>query len=205
MTAPSLLDVKNLRVSFGAQEVVHGIDFSIKAGEKLALVGESGSGKTVSALSLLRLVHNADVTGTALLNGRDLLAMTEHQLRGVRGDEVAIIFQEPMTALNPLYTVGDQIGEVLQLKKGLTPRQALASTIELLASTGITEPARRANAFPHQLSGGQRQRAMIAMALASAPKLLLADEPTTALDVSLRGQILDLLADLQRSTAWRCC
>lgn len=198
MTDPKLLEVKGLRVAFGGQEVVHGIDFSIKAGEKLALVGESGSGKTVSALSLLRLVHNADVSGSALLNGRDLLQLTEHQLRGVRGDEVAIIFQEPMTALNPLYTVGDQIGEVLQLKKGLTPRQALASTIELLASTGIPEPARRANAFPHQLSGGQRQRAMIAMALASAPKLLLADEPTTALDVSLRGQILDLLADLQR-------
>ncbi|MGE0429399.1 MAG: ABC transporter ATP-binding protein [Hydrogenophaga sp.] len=193
-----LLDVKNLRVSFGGQEVVHGIDFSIKAGEKLALVGESGSGKTVSALSLLRLVHNADVAGSALLNGRDLLAMTEHQLRGVRGDDVAIIFQEPMSALNPLYTVGDQIAEVLQLKKGLTPRQALAATLELLASTGIPEPARRAGAFPHQLSGGQRQRAMIAMALASAPKLLLADEPTTALDVSLRGQILELLADLQR-------
>ena len=198
MSSQVLLDVRNLRVSFGGEEVVHGVDFSIKAGEKLALVGESGSGKTVSALSLLRLVHNADVTGSALLDGRDLLGMTERQLRGVRGDDVAIVFQEPMSALNPLYTVGDQIGEVLQLKKGLTPRQALAATIELLASTGIPEPARRANAFPHQLSGGQRQRAMIAMALASAPKLLLADEPTTALDVSLRGQILDLLADLQR-------
>ncbi len=193
-----LLEVKGLRVAFGGQPVVHGIDFAIREGEKLALVGESGSGKTVSALSLLRLVQNADVTGTANLRGRDLLRMSEHQLRGVRGDEVAVIFQEPMTALNPLYTVGDQIGEVLQLKKGLTPRQALASTVELLASTGIPEPARRANAFPHQLSGGQRQRAMIAMALASSPKLLLADEPTTALDVSLRGQILDLLADLQR-------
>ena len=198
MTPPPLLEVKDLRVSFGGQEVVHGIDFAINAGEKLALVGESGSGKTVSALSLLRLVQSAEVSGQAMLNGRDLLALTEHQLRGVRGDEVAIVFQEPMSALNPLYSVGDQIGEVLQLKKGLTPRQALAATVELLASTGIPEPARRATAFPHQLSGGQRQRAMIAMALASAPKLLLADEPTTALDVSLRGQILDLLADLQR-------
>jgi microcin C transport system ATP-binding protein len=197
MTVP-LLQVQNLQVAFNGQPVVHGIDFSIAAGEKLALVGESGSGKTVSALSLLRLVHNAEVTGSALLAGRDLLQMTEHQLRGVRGDDVAVIFQEPMTALNPLYTVGDQIGEVLQLKKGLTAGQAQSATVELLASTGIPEPARRANAFPHQLSGGQRQRAMIAMALASAPKLLLADEPTTALDVSLRGQILDLLADLQR-------
>lgn len=193
-----LLQVRGLNVSFGGQAVVRNIDFSIAAGEKLALVGESGSGKTVSALSLLRLVHNAQVGGSALLQGRDLLQMSEHQLRGVRGDEVAIIFQEPMTALNPLYTVGDQIGEVLQLKKGFTPRQALAGTVELLASTGIAEPARRAGAYPHQLSGGQRQRAMIAMALASQPKLLLADEPTTALDVSLRGQMLDLLADLQR-------
>ena len=193
-----LLQVRGLSVSFGEHTVVRNIDFSIAAGEKLALVGESGSGKTVSALSLLRLVHNAQVSGSALLQGRDLLQMSEHQLRGVRGDEVAIIFQEPMTALNPLYTVGDQIAEVLQLKKGFTPRQALAGAVELLASTGISEPGRRASAYPHQLSGGQRQRAMIAMALASQPKLLLADEPTTALDVSLRGQILDLLADLQR-------
>ena len=193
-----LLQVTGLNVSFGGQAVVRNIDFSIAAGEKLALVGESGSGKTVSALSLLRLVHNAQVSGSALLQGRDLLLMSEHQLRGVRGDEVAIIFQEPMTALNPLYTVGDQIAEVLQLKKGLTPRQAHEAAVELLASTGIPEPARRAGAYPHQLSGGQRQRAMIAMALASQPKLLLADEPTTALDVSLRSQILDLLADLQR-------
>ena len=198
MTDAALLEVKGLRIAFGGQEVVHGIDFALKAGEKLALVGESGSGKTVSALSLLRLVHNAEVTGTAMLQGRDLLAMTEQQLRGVRGDDVAVVFQEPMSALNPLYTIGDQIREVLQLKKGLTLKQAVSASHELLASTGIAEPARRANAFPHQLSGGQRQRAMIAMALASAPKLLLADEPTTALDVSLRAQILDLLADLQR-------
>ncbi|MBD3893205.1 dipeptide ABC transporter ATP-binding protein [Hydrogenophaga sp.] len=197
MSAP-LLEVKNLRVAFGAQEVVHGIDFSLAAGEKLALVGESGSGKTVSALSLLRLVPEASVSGQAVLQGRDLLQMSERQLRGVRGAEVAVIFQEPMTALNPLYPVGNQIAEVLQLKKGLSAAQAQAATVELLASTGITEPARRAGAYPHQLSGGQRQRAMIAMALASSPKLLLADEPTTALDVSLRGQMLELLANLQR-------
>jgi microcin C transport system ATP-binding protein len=196
MTA--LLEVRNLHVAFGGQEVVHGIDFHIAAGERLALVGESGSGKSVSALSLLRLVQNAEVSGSALLEGRDLLRMNERELRGVRGSDVAIIFQEPMTALNPLYTVGAQIAEVLQLKKGLTPRQAGVAVVELLASTGIPEPARRAQAYPHQLSGGQRQRAMIAMALASNPKLLLADEPTTALDVSLRGQILELLGDLQR-------
>ncbi|HEY9096273.1 MAG TPA: dipeptide ABC transporter ATP-binding protein [Hydrogenophaga sp.] len=193
-----LLAVQGLRVGFGGRDVVHGIDFHINAGEKLALVGESGSGKTVSALSLLRLVPDAQVSGSASLSGRDLLALSERELRGVRGSDVAMIFQEPMTALNPLYSIGNQIGEVLQLKKGLTGAQARAGVIELLASTGISEPERRASAFPHQLSGGQRQRAMIAMALACGPRLLLADEPTTALDVSLRGQMLDLLSDLQR-------
>ncbi len=206
MTA-KLLEVSNLTVSFGAKEVVHGIDFSISPGEKLALVGESGSGKTVTALALLRLAAGAKVTGSALLAGVegstapvDLLTLPERQLLGIRGREIAMIFQEPMTALNPLFTIGDQIAEVLQLKQGLTKQQAWAAAIEALAATGIPEPARRAQAFAHQLSGGQRQRAMIAMALACRPKLLLADEPTTALDVTLRGQILDLLSDLQRQT-----
>jgi microcin C transport system ATP-binding protein len=200
-----LLDVKELRVAFGGKEVVHGIDFRVAAGEKLALVGESGSGKTVTALSLLRLAQNADVTGTATLfgaadasSGRDLLSIPERELRGVRGKEIAMIFQEPMTALNALYTVGDQIAEVLELHEGLSARAAQAAAVQLLADTGIPEPARRARAFPHQLSGGQRQRAMIAMALACKPRLLLADEPTTALDVTVRAQILELLADLQR-------
>ena len=196
--AQTLLDVRGLRIGFGGQTVVHGIDFQVRAGEKLALVGESGSGKTVSALSLLRLVPNADIQGQAHFQGRDLLRLSERELRGVRGDEVACIFQEPMTALNPLYTIGDQIAEVLTLKKGLPPREASRRVEELLASTGIPEPARRAQAFPHQLSGGQRQRAMIAMALASEPRLLIADEPTTALDASLRGQILELLGELQQ-------
>ena len=194
----TLLDVRDLRVGFSGVDVVHRIGFTIQAGEKLALVGESGSGKTVSALSLLRLVQNAQVQGSALLEGRDLLQLSERELRAVRGDEVAVIFQEPMTALNPLYTVGEQIAEVLQLKRGMTAAQSRQEVVALLASTGIPEPERRAGAYPHQLSGGQRQRAMIAMALASRPKLLIADEPTTALDVSLRGQILDLLSDLQR-------
>jgi microcin C transport system ATP-binding protein len=198
MTAPLLLDVRDLRVSFAGKEVVHGVDFSIGAGEKLALVGESGSGKTVTALSLLRLVHNATITGSAQFAGRDLLSLPERDLLSVRGREIAMIFQEPMTALNPLYTVGNQIAEVLQLKEALSGQQAHQASIQLLADTGIPEPERRANAFPHQLSGGQRQRAMIAMALACRPKLLLADEPTTALDVTLRGQILGLLADLQQ-------
>ena len=197
-TGTPLLQVQGLRVAFAGRDVVHGIDFEVRAGEKLALVGESGSGKTVSALSLLRLVPDARVSGTARFGGRDLLALSERELRGVRGDEIACIFQEPMTALNPLYTVGEQIAEVLTLKKGLTGTAARARVIELLQATGIPEPERRAGAYPHQLSGGQRQRAMIAMALASEPRLLLADEPTTALDASLRGQILDLLGEIQQ-------
>jgi microcin C transport system ATP-binding protein len=204
---PALLDVKDLRVSFGGKEVVHGVNFSIAPGEKLALVGESGSGKTVTALSLLRLVQNAEITGAASLfgpepmsAGRDLLSIPERELRGIRGEEVAMIFQEPMTALNPLFSVGDQIAEVLELKQALSKRQAWDAAIEALAATGIPEPARRALSFPHQLSGGQRQRAMIAMALACRPRLLLADEPTTALDVTLRLQILELLSELQRQT-----
>ncbi|MFM6986527.1 MAG: ABC transporter ATP-binding protein [Hydrogenophaga sp.] len=193
-----LLSVRQLAVSFHGTPVVHGMDLDVHAGEKLALVGESGSGKTVSALSLLRLVEGAEVSGQAVLQGRDLLALPEPQLRAVRGDEVAVIFQEPMTALNPLQTVGAQIAEVLQLKRAMGTADARRAVVDLLASTGITEPQRRAGAYPHQLSGGQRQRVMIAMALASQPRLLIADEPTTALDVSLRGQILDLLSDLQR-------
>ncbi|MES2360773.1 MAG: dipeptide ABC transporter ATP-binding protein [Pseudomonadota bacterium] len=197
-----LLDVKNLRISFAGKEVVHGIDLHIAPGEKLALVGESGSGKTITALSLLRLVQSAAVSGSAVFQGRDaevdLLAMPERQLRGIRGQDISMIFQEPMTALNPLFSVGAQIAEVLELKMGLAPVDAAQAAIKLLADTGISEPARRAQSFPHQLSGGQRQRAMIAMALACKPKLLLADEPTTALDVTVRGQILDLLADLQQ-------
>jgi microcin C transport system ATP-binding protein len=199
MTTTPLLEVRGLSVSFAGTEVVHGIDFSMAPGERVALVGESGSGKTVSALSLLRLVANAKLGGQALFKGQDLLAMPEPELRALRGRDIAMIFQEPMTALNPLMTVGDQIAEVLALKTALSNTQMAQKVIELLAETGIPEPARRARAFPHQLSGGQRQRVMIAMALACQPKLLLADEPTTALDVSLRGQILELLVRLQQS------
>ncbi|SDL95479.1 microcin C transport system ATP-binding protein [Oryzisolibacter propanilivorax] len=199
--AAPLLQVQDLRVAFGGKEVVHGVSFDVQSGEKLALVGESGSGKTVTALALLRLTGDARLAGRALLQGRgDLLQLSERELRGVRGDDIAMIFQEPMTALNPLMPVGQQVAEVLMLKQALTRTQSAQAAIELLAATGIPEPARRAASYAHQLSGGQRQRAMIAMALASRPRLLLADEPTTALDVSLRGQILELLADLQRQT-----
>ncbi len=208
-----LLDVKNLTISFGGNAVVHGINFCIAHGEKLALVGESGSGKTVTALSLLRLVQDANIGGQALFKADvdtdvdtdavsasaiDLLSIPLQQLRGLRGQDIAMIFQEPMTALNPLMTVGSQIAEVLELKQGLSRIESAKVAIDLLADTGIAEPVRRADAFPHQLSGGQRQRAMIAMALACKPKLLLADEPTTALDVTVRGQILDLIGALQK-------
>jgi len=208
MSASPLLQLQNLRVSFAGKEVVCGIDFSLAAGEKLALVGESGSGKTVTALSLLGLVQGARSSGQAFFAAgpdkpqdapaQDLLALSERDLRGIRGRDIAMIFQEPMTALNPLFSVGEQIAEVLQLKQGLSPSEAQAAAVGLLADTGIPEPARRARAYPHQLSGGQRQRAMIAMALACQPRLLLADEPTTALDVSLRVQILELLSSLQK-------
>ena len=197
-----LLDLQDLRVAFGGHAVVEGVSLRLAPGEKLALVGESGSGKTVTALALLRLLHDARVTGSAWFGQgekrRDLLALPERQMRGLRGDEIAMIFQEPMTALNPLMPVGRQIAEVLRLKRALPPAEAARAAIGLLAKTGIPEPARRMGSYPHQLSGGQRQRAMIAMALACEPKLLLADEPTTALDVSLRGQMLDLLGHLQR-------
>jgi microcin C transport system ATP-binding protein len=208
MATTRLLDVQGLRVSFGGKEVVRGIDFDVAPGEKLALVGESGSGKTVTALSLLGLAQGARTSGHALFEAgpedgqgaapQDLLALPERALRGIRGRDIAMIFQEPMTALNPLFSVGEQIAEVLQLKQGLSPVQAQAAAVALLADTGIPEPDRRALSYPHQLSGGQRQRAMIAMALACQPRLLLADEPTTALDVSLRAQMLDLLTALQR-------
>jgi len=195
-----LLQVQDLRVRFGAKEVVHGVSFDVHPGEKLALVGESGSGKSVTALALLRLAGDAQIEGRALMQGRDLLQLPERELRAVRGEAIAMVFQEPMTALNPLMTVGQQVAEVLMLKQGLSKSQSVQAAIELIANTGIPEPARRAACYPHQLSGGQRQRAMIAMALACRPRLLLADEPTTALDVTLRGQILELLADLQRQT-----
>lgn len=198
----NLLEVQGLRVAFAGVDVVKGIDFSIAPGEKVALVGESGSGKTVTALSLLGLAADAHCRGTARFAGPqgevDLLALPQRDLRAIRGRDIAMIFQEPMTALNPLFPIGNQIAEVLQLKQGLSKADCARAVIALLASTGIPEPERRAQAFPHQLSGGQRQRAMIAMALACKPRLLLADEPTTALDVTIRGQILDLLSALQR-------
>ena len=196
--ADTLLSVENLCVNFGPSRVVDRVSFAVDAGEKFALVGESGSGKSVTALSVLKLVETASYEGAIRFQGEDVLAKSERQMQALRGGDIAMIFQEPMTALNPLYRVGNQIAEVLELHEGLDPRKAHARSIELLARTGIPDPERRVDAFPHQLSGGQRQRAMIAMALACRPKLLIADEPTTALDVTIQAQILALLDDLQR-------
>jgi microcin C transport system ATP-binding protein len=194
----SLLDIQHLSVAFGDATVVSDVSFSIAPGEKFALVGESGSGKTVTALSVLRLNQDASYQGRILFDGDDILKKSEPALRRLRGKDAAMIFQEPMTALNPLFTVGNQIAEVLMLHEGLSGKAAALRTVQLLEKTGIPEPARRALAYPHQLSGGQRQRAMIAMALACKPRLLIADEPTTALDVTIQVQILELLNQLQR-------
>jgi len=196
--ATPLLAVDHLCVSFGAARVVDDVSFTIAPGEKFALVGESGSGKSISALSVLRLVDAATTSGSIRFAGVDLLARSEREMRGIRGASISMIFQEPMTALNPLYTVGNQIAEVLELHEGLSKIAARTRAIELLSRTGIPEPERRVDHLPHQMSGGQRQRALIAMALACRPKLLIADEPTTALDVTIQVQILALLDELQR-------
>jgi microcin C transport system ATP-binding protein len=193
----SLLEVRDLSIDFGPRRVVHGASFSLDAGEKLALVGESASGKTVTALSTLRLIENARLSGEILFNGESVLAMPPDELHQLRGRDIAVIFQEPMTALNPIYTVGDQIVESLVLHTPLRGPAAWAEAVQAMRRVGIDEPERRARAYPHQLSGGQRQRAMIAMALACNPKLLIADEPTTALDVTIRLQILELLERLR--------
>ena len=208
-----LLQVRDLRIAFNQGEVVKGVSFNLALGEKLALVGESGSGKSVLALSLVKLIEGAKLSGRCLWtrqdeqnlapestdapNTLDLVKLTERQLEPIRGQDIAFVFQEPMTALNPVFSVGEQIAEVLQIKRGMTREEAWHEAIDLIKVTGIAEPVRRAKSYPHQLSGGQRQRVMIAMALACRPRLLIADEPTTALDVSVRSQILDLLDHLQ--------
>jgi microcin C transport system ATP-binding protein len=200
-----LLDIRGLSLRFSSSSaetpcVVDGLNLSLMPGERLALVGESGSGKTVSALSILGLLPDVFQEGQILWKGEDLTAVTAARMRQIRGREIAMVFQEPMSALNPLLTVGRQIGEVLETHEGLTEYQAHARAVELLERVGLDDAERRARAYPHQLSGGQRQRVLIAMALACRPALLIADEPTTALDVSLRQQVLDLLIDLQNES-----
>ncbi|WP_261523796.1 ABC transporter ATP-binding protein [Burkholderia multivorans] len=196
-----LLALEHLNVRFGDTVAVDDVTFAIGRGERVALVGESGSGKSVTALSILRLLRDADVRGTIRFAGQDLGAKSEREMRALRGADIAMIFQEPMTALNPLYTIGAQIAETIVLHDGVSAAEARKRAIALLARTGIAEPDRRVDSYAHQLSGGQRQRAMIAMALACRPRLLLADEPTTALDVTIRAQIVDLLLELQREEA----
>ncbi|CAG9267379.1 putative oligopeptide ABC transporter ATP binding subunit [Paraburkholderia caribensis] len=196
-----LLELDHLRVTFGETVAVDDVSLTIGRGERVALVGESGSGKSVTALSILRLLNDAQTSGVVRFDGEDLLAKSEREMRGMRGSAIAMIFQEPMTALNPLYTIGDQIAETIVLHDGVSANEARKRAVALLDRTGITEPGKRVNSYPHQLSGGQRQRAMIAMALACRPRLLLADEPTTALDVTIRAQIVELLLELQREEA----
>src|ERR1700675_2464990 len=199
-----LLDVRDLSVAFhqpsGTSVAVNHISFAILRGECVALVGESGSGKSVSALSILKLLPYPTAShpsGSIRFKGRELLNMSEREIRGIRGNDISIIFQEPMTSLNPLHTIESQIGEILQLHSGIRGAMARARILELLTQVGIPEPETRLASYPHQLSGGQRQRVMIALALANEPELLIADEPTTALDVTVQAQILKLLKDLQ--------
>ena len=194
-----LLEVRNLSVSFGATLAVKQVSFTLKRGETLALVGESGSGKSVSALSLLQLLpypHARHPGGSIRLRGEELLGAPQARLREVRGNQIAMVFQEPMTSLNPLHSIEKQIGETLLLHKGLSGARLQARIRELLELVGLPDAAQRLNALPHELSGGQRQQVMIAMALANEPDILIADEPTTALDVTIQAQILKLLKEL---------
>jgi peptide/nickel transport system ATP-binding protein len=200
-----VLEVEGLQTYFytrgGLVKAVDGVSFSLKRGEMLAIVGESGCGKSVTSLSLMRLVADPPgriVGGSVKLAGVDLLGLDAAAMRGIRGKEISMIFQEPMTSLNPVMTIGRQIGEALLLHETSSRRAALARTLEMLTVVGIPEPRQRINEYPHQLSGGMRQRAMIAMALACNPKVLIADEPTSALDVTIQAQILDLIAKLRR-------
>jgi microcin C transport system ATP-binding protein len=195
-----LLDIRDLSVAFGASVAVDHVSFSIRRGGCVALVGESGSGKSVSALSILRLLPYpiaSHPSGSIRFKGRDLLGSSEREMREIRGNDVSIIFQEPMTSLNPLHTIESQIGEILHLHNPINAAMARARTLELLTQVGIPDPETRLQSYPHQLSGGQRQRVMIAMALANEPDLLIADEPTTALDVTVQAQILALLAEIR--------
>ncbi|MDP9195254.1 MAG: ABC transporter ATP-binding protein [Pseudomonadota bacterium] len=196
-----LLDVRNLSVAFGAAEVVRNVSFTLDPGETLALVGESGSGKSVTALSILQLLPYPPARhpqGSIRFRGQELVGAGDSVMRKIRGSRIAMVFQEPMTSLNPLHTIEKQISEVLVLRKGLSKPQARARVLELLQLVGLPAPEKRLNAYPHELSGGQRQRVMIAMALADEPDILIADEPTTALDVTIQAQILALLKDLQK-------
>src|SRR5256714_490478 len=202
---PHLLEVKNLQTHFptraGLVKSVNGVSFYLDKGELLGLVGESGCGKSITALSVMRLISKPGriVGGEIIFDGKNLLKLSDEEMRGIRGDDIAMIFQDPMTSLNPVYTVGEQIAEALRLHRRMSRKQAREATIEAMKEVAIPDPARRVKDYPHQLSGGMRQRVMIAMALACDPKLLIADEPTTALDVTIQAQILELLNELRRT------
>jgi oligopeptide/dipeptide ABC transporter ATP-binding protein len=204
-TAP-LLQVKNLKTYFytedGVVKAVDGVDFAVYPGEVIGIVGESGCGKSVTSLSIMRLigVPGKIVEGEILFDGKDLAKLSEHEMGQVRGNRISMIFQQPQSALNPVFRVGDQIAEVLTIHKSISKEEGVKQAIELLKMVGIPDPERRAEAYPHELSGGMAQRVMIAMALACAPELLIADEPTTALDVTIQAQILDLMRDLREKT-----
>jgi oligopeptide/dipeptide ABC transporter ATP-binding protein len=202
-----VLEVKGLKTYFytedGVAAAVDGIDFSISQGKTLGIVGESGCGKSVTSLSIMRLVAEPEgkiVGGEIIFKGEDLLKKSEKEMRSIRGNEISMIFQEPMTSLNPVFTVGDQISEAIKLHQGLSNDEAAKKSIDMLKLVGIPMPEKRVNEFPHQLSGGMRQRVMIAMALACNPALLIADEPTTALDVTIQAQILELMKSLKERT-----
>ena len=201
----ALLDVRDLHTHFvtsaGVVRAVDGVSWDVQAGETVALVGESGCGKSVSALSVMRLVAapaGRIVSGQILFKGRDLLALSEEEMRRIRGREISMVFQEPMTSLNPVLSVRRQLTETVEIHLGMTPAQSLARAVELLSLVGVSDPERRLAQYPHQFSGGMRQRLMIAMALSCSPPLVLADEPTTALDVTIQAQILELMKDLSR-------
>src|ERR1700704_587311 len=202
----ALLEVENLQTHFrtpeGINRAVDGVSFHVDEGETLAIVGESGCGKSVTAMSLMRLIPEPPgrIAGSVRFQGKDLLQLSEREMRTIRGNDISMIFQEPMTSLNPVLTVGRQIGETLRIHQGLDRQEAEARAIEMLILVGIPEPARRVREYPHQLSGGMRQRVMIAMALACSPRLLIADEPTTALDVTIQAPILDLMRALKEKT-----
>jgi peptide/nickel transport system ATP-binding protein len=201
-----LLQVKNLKTYFdtedGTVKAVDGVDFVVYPGEVVGLVGESGCGKSVTSLSIMRLigVPGKIVAGEILFDGKDLTKLSESEMGQVRGNRISMIFQQPQSALNPVFRVGDQIAEVLTIHKSISREEGIKQAIELLKMVGIPDPERRAQAYPHELSGGMAQRVMIAMALACAPELLIADEPTTALDVTIQAQILDLMRDLREKT-----
>jgi peptide/nickel transport system ATP-binding protein len=200
----ALLEVDNLQTHFrtpdGVNRAVDGVSFHVEEGETLAIVGESGCGKSVTAMSILRLVPEppGKIAGAIRLEGRDLLTLDDRAMRDIRGNDISMIFQEPMTSLNPVLSIGRQLGETLRLHQGLDAAAAQRRAVEMLNLVGIAEPVRRLAEYPHQMSGGMRQRVMIAMALGCNPRLLIADEPTTALDVTIQAQILDLMAELKR-------